>query len=87
MCLKESSKRHLGTVVWRFRTLFKRDRISVIYSIMFPCMFIGMSIGFGASLNNLKTSEMTAVTDNIVTASTYEDGANIFQPDASFSTK
>ena len=73
--------------MWRFRTLFKRDRISVIYSIMFPCVFIGMSIGFGQGLNNLETNEMTAVTENIVTASTYVDGANVFEPDATFSTK
>lgn len=54
---------------------------------MFPCVFIGMSIGFGQSLNNLETNEMTAVTENIVTASTYVDGANVFEPDATFSTK
>ena len=47
MCLKEQSKRHLSTIIWRFRTIVKRDKVSVIYAFMFPIMFIMMSIILG----------------------------------------
>ena len=81
MCLKEQSKRHLKTIIWRFSTLFKRDKISVIYAIAFPIMFTVVSIAFGGVLNKLPTDSMTAVTDYFVTSSEYTGAASQFQPD------
>ena len=61
--------------------------MSVIYAILFPICFIGMSIGIGGMLKKLPTNEMQAVTETIVTSSEYDGASSTFQPDPdTFST-
>ena len=78
----------MSTILWRFRILFKRDKISFLYAIFFPVIFIGMSIGLGCGmLKKLPTTEMQAVKETIVTSSEYDGAASTFQLDPdTFST-
>ena len=55
MCLKEQSKRHLATIIWRFRTLIKREKFTICKAIAFPISFILMSIMTGKVLKDLPT--------------------------------
>ena len=82
-CLKEQSKRHLDTVLWRNLTMIKRNKHAKVFAIAYPIMFLAAAIGI--SLSQLKGTEesLRSMQSNVVTSSTFSDGGkNIFVDDA-----
>ena len=76
-CLKEQSKRHLDTIIWRSKTNIKRDKGSILYATLYPIAFLGMAVGLGGVLNSGKGEQSyNAIVDGnyAVTANTYTPG-------------
>ena len=58
--------------------MLKRDKMSIIYGITFPMVFMIIGLVISGSLKKLDTETLTAVDMNLVTSSTFTDSANVF---------
>jgi len=46
--LKEQSKRHLDTVLWRMKLMIKRNKQSRFLATFYPIMFLAAAIGMSS---------------------------------------
>ena len=78
-CLSEQSKRHLDTILWRFKTLVKRDKKTLFFALCYPIMFLGMGIGLGSINPSTDENYEALINDNFIVTGDYSDaGVNDF---------